>query len=179
MLVDGGHRDIAYISGPLWWGDAKARLAGHKRAMAENEGECDERRMGEGDYHEIGGANGRTQLLQQGIPFSAVACANDEMAAGAMDMVRARGMSIPGDVSIVGFDNAPLGRYLYPRLSTVEYPIADMGRMSARWVLKNIYGQNDLEIQNLFEPKLIARASSGPFAVPGKTGHTSVNNESR
>ena len=105
-----------------------------------------------------------TQLLQQGIPFSAVVCANDEMAAGAMDMVRARGMSIPEDMSIVGFDNAPLSRYLYPKLSTVNYPVADMGSMAAHWVLQNVYDKNSVEIQHVFEPRLVTRASARPYS---------------
>ena len=160
-LLELGHKDIAYISGPLSWGDASARLEGHKRALSESNCKFDERLMVEGDYHEIGGSNAMTQLLQQGIPFTAVACGNDEMAVGAMDMVRARGMSIPGDMSIVGFDNAPLSRYLHPKLSTINFPISDMGRMAAHLVLQNVYEQNGLEIQHVFEPSLVERASAG------------------
>ena len=162
MLLETGHKDIAYISGPLSWGDASARLAGHKRALEEHGQRFDERLMVEGDYREISGSNAMTQLLQQGIPFTAVVCANDEMAAGAMDMVRARGISIPDDMSIVGFDNAPLSRYLYPKLTTVNFPIADMGRMAAHWVLQNVYGGNGVDIQHVFEPRLVTRASSAP-----------------
>lgn len=164
MLLEMGHKDIAYISGPLSWGDASARLAGHKRALREHNRKLDNRLLVEGDYHEIGGSNAMTQLLQQGIPFTAVVCANDEMAAGAMDMIRARGMSIPEDMSLVGFDNAPLGSYLHPKLSTVNYPITDMGRMAAHWVLQNVYDNNGVEIQHVFEPKLVTRASAAPLS---------------
>jgi len=162
MLLEMGHKDIAYISGPLSWGDASARLAGHKRALQEANRRFDERLMVEGDYHEIGGSNGMTTLLQRGLPFSAVVCANDEMAAGAMDMIRARGMSIPNDMSVVGFDNAPLGRYLYPKLTTINYPVADMGRMAAHWVLQNVYNHNGMAIQHVFEPTVVERASASP-----------------
>jgi LacI family transcriptional regulator len=155
-----GHKDIAYISGPLSWGDASARLEGHKRALREHGCKFDERLLVEGDYHEIGGSNGMTQLLQQGIPFSAVACANDEMAVGAIDMVRARGMSIPGDMSVVGFDNSPLSRYLHPKLSTVNFPVNEMGRMAAHLVLRDVYGGNGIEIKHVFEPTLVERASA-------------------
>ena len=159
-LLDLGHRDIAYISGPLSWGDASARLMGHKRALEEYNCRFDERLMVEGDYSELGGSNSMTQLLQQGIPFTAVVCANDEMAVGAMDMIRARGMTIPGDMSIVGFDNAPLSRHLYPKLTTINYPVMDMGRMAARWVMKNVYENHGDDIQHVFEPTLVARASA-------------------
>ena len=159
-LLEMGHKDIAYISGPLSWGDASARLAGHKRALQEFGCRFDERLLVEGDYSEMGGSNAMTQLLQQGIPFTAVVCANDEMAVGAMDMIRARGMSMPEDMSIVGFDNAPLSRHLYPKLTTINYPVADMGRMAAQWVLRNVYDKKGIEIQRIFEPTLVSRASA-------------------
>jgi LacI family transcriptional regulator len=162
MLLDMGHRKIAYISGPPAWGDAKARLAGHKRALKERGQRFDERLLVEGDYQEITGSNAMTQLLQLGIPFTAVVCGNDDMAAGAMDMIRSRGMSIPDDMSIVGFDNAPLSRYVYPKLSTVNYPVSEMGRMAAHWVLQNAYDDNGVEIQHVFKPRLIERASARP-----------------
>ena len=164
-LLKMGHRDIAYISGPLSWGDASARFEGHQRALKEQGLRFDERLMVEGDYHETGGSDAMNRLLHRGVPFTAVVCANDEMAAGAMDIVRAHGMSIPGDMSIVGFDNAPLGRYLYPKLTTVNYPVADMGRMAARWVLKNVYEDDTGALQNVFEPTLVMRASAGPYSA--------------
>ena len=69
-------------------------------------------------------------------------------------------MSIPKDMSIVGFDNAPLSRHLYPKLTTINYPVTDMGRMAARWVLQKVYEKNDHEIQHVFEPTLVTRASA-------------------
>jgi LacI family transcriptional regulator len=160
MLLELGHRDIAYIAGPLSWGDASARLEGHKRALREYNRKFDERLMAEGDYHEIGGSNGMTQLLQEGVPFTAVSCANDEMAVGAMDMARARGMSVPHDMSVIGFDNSPLSRYLHPKLSTVNFPVADMGRMAAHLVMQNVYDVNGVKIEHIFEPTLVERAST-------------------
>ena len=162
MVLDTGHRDIAYISGPLSWGDAGERLAGHKRALAEYGISFDAKLMVEGDYHELGGSSAMNELLGRGLPFTAIVCANDEMAAGAMDAARARGLSIPDDMSFVGFDNAPLARYLYPKLTTVNYPVAEMGRMAARWVLRNVYEDDGVVIQNVFEPTLVERASAIP-----------------
>jgi LacI family transcriptional regulator len=165
MLLEMGHRDIAYISGPLSWGDASARFAGHKRALAEYDVSFDARLMVAGDYHETGGSRAMKKLFEQGVIFSAVVCANDEMAAGAMDAARANGLSIPDDLSIVGFDNAPLARYLYPKLSTVNYPIGDMGRMAAHWVLKHVYDTNNMEIRHLFQPRLVRRASAKTIQI--------------
>ena len=163
-LLQMGHREIAYVSGPLSWGDAQDRLAGHRRALAEFSVDFDERLLIEGDYHEAGGSNALNRLLDQEIPFSAVACANDEMAVGAMTVARDRGLSIPGDLSFVGFDNAPMSRYIFPKLSTIDYPISDMSRMAVRWVLKNVYQEEGAEIQHVFEPSLLVRDSVRRFA---------------
>ncbi|MEM9532363.1 MAG: LacI family DNA-binding transcriptional regulator [Pseudomonadota bacterium] len=160
-LLQLGHRDIAYISGPMSWGDAAARWAGHKRALESFGVQFDAGLMVEGDYHERGGAKGTTRLLENGQPFTAIVCANDEMAAGAMDAIRAKGLSIPDDISVVGFDNAPLSRYLYPKLTTIDHPATNMGRMAAKWVLHNVYGI-EADIQRMFAPTLIERASTAP-----------------
>ena len=106
----------------------------------------DQRLLYEGDYHETGGSEALTHLFDKGIPFSAVVCANDEMAAGAMAAAHDRGLRLPEELSIVGFDDAPISRYVYPKLSTVHYPITDMGHMAARWVLQNVYQQDNLDV---------------------------------
>jgi LacI family transcriptional regulator len=152
------HKRIAYVSGPLDWGDAKQRLAGHKRALAEAGVKFDERLLVEGDYHEAGGQAALDALFATNLPFTAVVCANDEMAAGAMAAAHERGLDLPRELSIVGFDDAPISRYVYPKLTTIHYPIAEMGRMAARWVLKNVYEQ-ELDVQQVFEPKLVERDS--------------------
>lgn len=159
-LLEMGHRRIAYISGPLAWVDASARLDGHKRALASHGLAFDDRLFVESNFKEFGGSESMSRLLRRGRSFSAVVCANDEMAAGAMDAIRAKGLSIPDDVSIVGFDNAPLSRYLYPKLTTVNYPIAEMGRMAARWVLRNVYKDSDAKIRHVFRPTMVPRASA-------------------
>jgi len=160
-VLEMGHRQIAYISGPHWKADANERIAGHKRALAEFEVPLDERLVVEGNYQDAGGARGMQQLLQQGIPFSAVICANDETAAGAAGVAREHGMEIPGDVSVMGFDNVFFTRYLRPKLATVNYPVYKMGRMAARCALKAAYKFNQIEVQNLFEPSLVMRNSVG------------------
>lgn len=162
MLLEMGHRRIAYVSGPLAWGDASARLDGHRRALKEYGQELDERLVIESNFHEVGGSEAMAELLRRDIPFSAVVCANDEMAAGAMDTLRTHGVKVPGEVSLVGFDNVPLGRYLHPKLSTINYPITEMGRTAAHWVLDNVYGHDGTAIHHVFKPSLVMRASAGP-----------------
>jgi LacI family transcriptional regulator len=159
-LLSLGHRKIAYISGPLNWVDAQQRLEGHKRALSEAGVKFDPRLLHEGDYHETGGSEALTHLFLTGVPFTAVICANDEMAAGAMAAAHDRGLRLPEELSIVGFDDAPISRYVYPKLSTVHYPIADMSRMAARWVLQNVYEQGEVDSQRVFQPNFVQRQSS-------------------
>ena len=80
-------------------------------------------------------------------------------------LARDRGLSIPGDLSFVGFDNSPMSRYIRPGLSTIDYPIGDMSRMAVRWVLKEIYQEDGPEIQNVFEPSLLVRDSVSPYGA--------------
>jgi LacI family transcriptional regulator len=158
------HRKIAYITGILDFVDAQQRLKGHKRALAEAGIAFDERLLQEGDYHETGGANALNRLFDKGLPFSAVVCANDDMAAGAMAAAHDRGLRLPEQLSIVGFDDSPIARYVYPKLSTIHYPIADMGLMAARWVLKNVYEQDLQAPQQVFDPQFVERDSTAPPA---------------
>ena len=160
-LLSLGHRKIAYISGPLNWVDAQQRLEGHKRALTETGVKFEPRLLHEGDYHETGGSDALNNLFAKGLTFTAVVCANDEMAAGAMAAAHDRGMRLPEELSIVGFDDAPISRYVYPKLSTVHYPIADMSRMAARWVLKNVYEQGEIDAQRVFQPNFVQRHSIG------------------
>jgi LacI family transcriptional regulator len=153
------HKRIAYISGPLDFVDAKQRLAGHKRALEEAGVKFDERLLHEGDYHETGGQEALNALFAKSVAFTAVVCANDEMAAGAMAAAHERGLELPRELSIVGFDDAPISRYVYPKLTTVHYPIADMAGMAARWVLKHVYEHEQVDVQQAFEPKLVTRDS--------------------
>lgn len=158
-LLQQGHKQIAFISGPLWKSDAQDRLNGHKRALAEHKLKFAEELVYEGDFREDGGATGLQQLLDGGEAFTAVACSNDEMAAGAMAYARDQGLRIPEDLSFVGFDDVAYARYVFPKLSTVHYPVGEMGQMAAHWVLKNVYDNKELALKNRFKPDFVVRDS--------------------
>lgn len=160
-----GHRNIAYISGPLDKADAQARLAGHRRALEEFGADYEPNLVVEGNFQESGGTRAMKQLLQYQQQFSVVICANDEMAAGAFGVLRERDIQIPEEISIMGFDNVFFTEYFRPRLSTVNNPVREMGRMAALTILKEVYGEETEEIQHRFEPELVMRTS-----VSSKTG---------
>lgn len=164
-LLEKGHTDIAYISGPFWKQDSIERYAGYQRALREFNVLQRDELVYEGDYEVLGGRAGMDHLIEQGVKFTSVVCANDEMASGAMKTAREKKIDVPSECSIIGFDNVFFTEYLHPQLSTVDYPIHDMGQMAARWVLKNTYQKEGLELNTLFEPKLILRESTQTISI--------------
>lgn len=158
-LLEQGHRQFGYISGPSWKQDTQQRLDGHHKALKEFGINPATQAYFEGDYQETGGLNGMSYFLDNHQDITAIVCGNDEMAAGAMGVLHDKGLNIPKDISVIGFDNVTLAKFLHPKLTTIDYPIQAMGEMCADWALKNIYKKTDLKINNLFKPMLIERNS--------------------
>lgn len=158
-LIDLGHKEIAYISGPLYKADATARLAGHKRALLESHLPINERLICEKEFKEQGGIQGLKHFLKIGEQFTALVCANDEMASGAMTYAREHNIKMPRDLSVIGFDNVVFASHLYPKLTTIDNPVHQMGKMAAKLVLKDVYNEKNHEIKRLFKPTLIIRDS--------------------
>ncbi|MDG1750563.1 MAG: LacI family DNA-binding transcriptional regulator [Thalassotalea sp.] len=158
-LIEMGHTNIAYLAGPQYKADAIARLQGHKRALSENNIAIDEKLIFEAEFKEAGGIEGLRHFLREKAEFSALVCGNDEMASGAMTYAREHNLQMPKDLSVIGFDNVVFAPHLYPKLTTVENPVNKMGAMAAKLVLKDVYQQDQHDIQQLFEPSLIMRDS--------------------
>ena len=158
-IIQQGHSNIAYIAGPQFKADSKDRLAGHKRALAENNINFSDTLYFEGDFKETGGSDGLKHFISGKQAFSALICANDEMASGAITFAREQGYSLPKELSIIGFDNIIFAQHTYPKLTTIDNPVNLMGHMAAKLVLKNIYQQKDIAITHSFEPTLITRDS--------------------
>jgi LacI family transcriptional regulator len=157
-LIEMGHTKIAYISGPTIKVDATQRLAGHNRAMREAGLKTDPNLFYQGNYYETGGVDGLTELINKPTEFTALVCANDWMASGAITRAREMGLNLPDDLSIVGFDNDLFAHHLYPQLTTLHNPIYDMGEMAAKYIVNTVYKQKN-EIKNLFSPTLVTRNS--------------------
>jgi len=158
-VLEQGHRNIAYISGPVGKADAQQRLLGHQRALAQYNISDNEQYLFTGNYLDTGGRDGIKHFLDNDLPFSALVCANDEMASGAMTYAREYGLVLPRDLSVVGFDNVIFARHIHPKLTTIENPVYQMGSMAAKLVLKNIYQHNELIIEHHFKPSLVTRNS--------------------
>lgn len=159
-LIDMGHEKIAYLAGPQYKADASARLAGHKRALTESNIPVDTALIYEAEFKEPGGTEGLRHFIKEKLDFTALVCGNDEMASGAMTYAREHDLSMPRDLSVIGFDNVVFAPHLYPKLTTIDNPVNEMGSMAAKLVLKEVYDFPDVNIQRLFVPSVILRDSA-------------------
>lgn len=141
-VVEAGHQRIAIIGGPevLW--TAQQRLAGYREALASGGIDPDSVPVFEGDYRQGSGTELAAKIL--GAPMAerptALLCANDLMAVGVLEYCRDSGISVPDELSLVGFDDLPLVSLLTPRLTTVRQPAKDMGEQAANLLLDLIEG---------------------------------------
>jgi LacI family transcriptional regulator len=159
VLIENGHSAIGYIGGPEFKADSRSRLQGHKRALKEFNLSFDDKLYFEGDFKETGGIAGLRTFIKHNDKLTALACANDEMASGAMKYAREHGYILPDGLSIIGFDNINFANYLYPTLTTIDNPVYDMGHMAAKLVLQSVYKVKNLTVQNVFEPTVVERNS--------------------
>lgn len=160
-LIDLGHRKIAHIAGPLYKADARDRLAGYRRALEEAGIAFDERSVVEADFLEPGGAQALERLWRRKVDFSALFCANDLMAIGAMNHFRQKGKAVPEHCSIVGYDDVLMSSYVEPALTTVRVPVDEFGIQAARLALSICDGTKQA-VQTCFSPELIVRQSTAP-----------------
>lgn len=158
-LIDLGHTDIACIAGPLYKKDARNRLAGYRRAIEQAGLTYNEDLVVESDYTELGGKASIERLGRRKVTYSAVFAHNDHMAIGAMNTLKRQGFNLPGDCSIVGYDDMVMARYVEPSLTTITIPVNEFGTQSAHLALK-LCGEKTDPITYQFEPKLTVRRST-------------------
>lgn len=162
-LAQLGHRRIAFISGPDTFRSSHERGAGFERGLAEHGLKLDPAYMRRGAYTFESGVEQATELLSLPQPPTAIFAGNDEMAIGVMQAARNLGLDVPGDLSIVGFDDLPMASRVWPNLTTVRLPIRDMGRMAAEKLTASSRGLDPAKLnQPEVRPSLIERDSSGP-----------------
>jgi LacI family transcriptional regulator len=128
-LADLGHREIAFLAGPSSLFVARARLAGYRRGLDDAGIAFDERLVIHTTFDRDGGALGVDTLIDGPARFSAIQCANDPLAIGALARLAELGIDVPGQVSVAGFDDVPIAAITSPSLSTVRLPLREMGRL--------------------------------------------------
>ena len=160
-LLDLGHRRIAQVAGPSGRYDADERAAGCAEALREAglEGEAELTRHG--NWTAESGYERTIELLDAGAPFTALFAHSDLMAMGAMKALKDRGRAVPRDVSVVGFDDTPVSRFVDPPLTTIEQPFREIGRTGVRVLIERIGGRGAGQDEIVLPGRLVVRQSSG------------------
>lgn len=167
-LIGQGHRRIAMLAGITAHNDrAAARVVGVRRALKAAGLTLPAHRLVERRYALADAREGLRQLLARPPAPTAVVCGNDVLAFGAILEAQQLGLNVPGDLSIVGFDDLELARHLQPALTTVHVPASEMWSAAADHLLAALQGQ-EVPRQTKIEVSLIVRDSTGP--VPAGRG---------
>lgn len=157
-LIDIGHRRIVHVTGRKDRASAADRLGGYRRALAEAGIPFDPKLIVDGSYTELSGVAAVAHLFEVGTDFTAIFAANDQSAAGVALALHRRGIRIPDDVSLVGFDDTNAARYAVPPLTTVRVPQFEIGQLAVRGLLDLIAGKNTAVAASL--PQLVVREST-------------------
>jgi len=165
-LVECGRRRIAMITGPsegagsATYGRAQ-RFDGYRRALGDSGLPFDESLVVEGTFRYESGREAMRQLLALDEPPDAVFAANDMMALGAMSVVREAGLSVPGDVALVGFDNVPVTSLMTPGLTTMAMPMGEFGEAAARLLEAHMRLDGERpRVRQMYSAELIMRSST-------------------
>jgi len=159
-LISNDHKRIAYIAGPEGNSAAAQRWVGYQRALKEANIQLDMNIVREGNYNIDGGFRQMTDLLDQKLEFTAVACANDLMAIGVMRALNSAGIEVPKQVSVTGYDDSYVAELVTPKLTTVSQPVYQMGCAAAEMIIKIIREEKIDYKKVVFEPSLVIREST-------------------
>lgn len=155
-LIELGHSEILHISGPQDWIEAEARMQGYLLELSD--AELRTRAPILGDWSASFGYYAGLELLRF-LDFTAVFAGNDQMALGLLHACRDMGISVPGDLSIVGFDDIPEAAHFAPPLTTVRQNFAEMGRRAIGILLGELRGETAID-HAMISPELVVREST-------------------
>ncbi|WP_433926540.1 SpoIIE family protein phosphatase [Sorangium cellulosum] len=165
LIDDHGRRRVAYIGGSPSNGEARIRAEAYRRALATRAIPYDERLVASGAFTIDTGRSAMREILDRGVDLDAVVAANDNMALGAIDVLKARGIGVPKDILVCGFDDVGVARYANPSLTTVRQPIKRLGEIAVETVLRMLDGEDVPEV-NLQQIELTRRESCGCASRP-------------
>jgi DNA-binding LacI/PurR family transcriptional regulator len=174
-LIELGHRRIGFVCGPARSMPSRLKAAGFEVALEEAGLAYDPRLVAHAPYTAAGGSAGLVRLLEAVRP-TAVICSSDLMALGAISEAQHRGLAVPGDLSVVGFDDIPLAAYCMPPLTTLAQPIAEIARAAIDGLLADMEGAVPAAAAHsrVFRPRLVVRASTAPPGLRSRVGAAGV-----
>ena len=164
-LLEEGYRHIGHVAGPLDWWEAQERMRGWKDVLSDMQIKLEENQWAEGNWSSASGAQAIEKLFAQYPEMDAVFVGNDQMALGVMQVSTQKGLRIPDDLGIVGFDNIPESAYFSPPLTTIQQDQYKIGKVAVEEIIQIIESSLeglDAERSNSFilSPTLIVRQSS-------------------
>ncbi|HEY8532876.1 MAG TPA: LacI family DNA-binding transcriptional regulator [Micromonospora sp.] len=161
-LISLGHRRIGFISGAPQMLCSRARFDGYRAALEAAGIPFSEELVRPGNFYHESGFEGAKALLDLDDPPTAIFAASDQMAFGVYEALRQRGLRVPDDVSVVGFDDLPEARWFSPPLTTVRQPLSEMGLLAARTVLRLAQGEPIDTPRVELATELVVRNSTAP-----------------
>jgi LacI family transcriptional regulator, galactose operon repressor len=167
-LVTLGHSRVGAISGPVDYLCSRARIDGYRSALERAEVPIDPALVRHGDFQHEGGFARGGELLDLANPPTAIFAGSDQQAFGVYEAARQRGLRVPQDLSVVGFDDLPVARWVSPPLTTVRQPLAEMGRVAAQVLGELIEGLPLRSSRVELSTELIVRESTAPPAEDGR-----------
>ncbi len=157
-----GHRRLGYISEPTHLTKSYHRFVGFQQGLEANNLPFDPALVIEANFRQASGRQSALRLLDMERPPTAIVCANDLLALGALNEAQSRGLAVGRDISITGFDDILLAEYTHPALTTVHQAAPELGGKVADMLLKLINKETLEQRQVIVRPTLVVRASSGP-----------------
>ena len=162
-LVEQGHKLIGLVQGPDGFRSAAERRLGFEDALSDAGIKLPRSLIAEGNYTFESGIAAANRLLDLSPRPTAIFASNDEMAAGVVFAVRQRGLSVPEDMSVIGFDDTAIAAHIWPPLTTVRWPIISMARSAAMKLVGDIvHPDRPQEHESMFLSTLVRRASVAP-----------------
>ena len=162
-LIVLGHRRIGFIGAPTYYHFAQMRLDGYRSGLISNGLDVDESLIEVAELSDDAGERAAVNMLKSPMPPSAILCATDTQAIGALSAIRAQGLEAGKDVSVIGYDGLAFGKHTNPPLTTMAQPLAHSGRQIGDMLLAIIDGGKPTDFQELRSAELVRRMSDGPF----------------
>jgi LacI family transcriptional regulator len=167
-LISLGHQQIGFIKGSSEQQASIQRLAGFKSALKKAGLESPTQLIAQGQFTYRSGIEAAELLLNRKEPPSAIFASNDDMAAAAITVAHRRGLNVPGEISICGFDDTDFAQSIWPELTTIHQPIAEMAGMAVKMLVDNVRASRNDTVtpigSRLMPYRLMLRDSTGPVA---------------
>ncbi len=161
-LIDLGHTKVGFIKGHPEHNASEQRLSGYKRALENNHIVLNKNYLTQGYFDFKSGEKCARQLLSMDVPPTAIFASNDYMAAGVFKVASQRNLSVPHNLSIAGFDDAPISRHIWPSLTTIQQPVQELSSNAVELLLKAIRNKGSENNLMQLHSNLIIRESCAP-----------------